>query len=293
MLSILIPTYNYNIYPLAKELHQQCIKENIDFEILCQDDCSKSEINIENQKINQLDNSNFSIANFNLGRGKNINQLALKSKYEFILIMEADSFPADSKYINKIVTNIKSNTEAIFGGVLYPEKPKVSNKILRWKYGNIREIKSLEHRLKNQYDFTFSWNLLIKKSIFETIKFVEEIHVYGYDDLLFRRKLKEHKISILHINNPLIHVNEEDTDTFLKKCQKASLDAKKMLELHIIQAKDIKLTNTYWVLKKYKLNKIYALIFSLTKSIIEHNLLSKNPSLFLLDLYKLGFICKN
>jgi len=292
MLSVLIPTYNYNIYPLVKELHQQCVKEGISFEILAQDDCSNSDLNLENQKINQLSFSNFKISEKNLGRGKNINQLAEKAKYEYLLIMEADSFPAHKSYIKKIISAMKSSPEVVFGGALYPEKPTDKNKILRWKYGNSREIKSLEYRLKNQYDFTFSWNLIIRKSIFEKIKFVEEIQVYGYDDLLFRKKLQENNLNILHINNPLIHINEEDSNTFLKKCQKASLDAKKMLELKIIEPEDIKLTKLFSILKTCKVAKIYAFFFSLVKPLLEYNLLSKKPSLYLLDLYKLGFICK-
>jgi hypothetical protein len=38
MLSILIPIYNYNAYPLVKEL--QCLEATIDFEIFCIDDAS-------------------------------------------------------------------------------------------------------------------------------------------------------------------------------------------------------------------------------------------------------------
>jgi glycosyltransferase involved in cell wall biosynthesis len=40
MLSILIPIYNYNAYPLVKELHSQCLEATIDFEIFCIDDAS-------------------------------------------------------------------------------------------------------------------------------------------------------------------------------------------------------------------------------------------------------------
>ncbi len=39
MLSILIPVFNYNIYPLVSEL-QQAIIENIVFEIITIDDAS-------------------------------------------------------------------------------------------------------------------------------------------------------------------------------------------------------------------------------------------------------------
>jgi hypothetical protein len=38
MLSILIPIYNYNAYPLVKRITDSCLEAKIDFEILCRDD---------------------------------------------------------------------------------------------------------------------------------------------------------------------------------------------------------------------------------------------------------------
>ena len=40
MLSILIPTYNYNVFPLAQSIHKQCSDIDIDFEIIVLDDAS-------------------------------------------------------------------------------------------------------------------------------------------------------------------------------------------------------------------------------------------------------------
>ena len=57
MLSILIPTYNYNALPLAEILEQQTLKLGIVFELICIDDGSFSEHNKQNQKINTLTNS--------------------------------------------------------------------------------------------------------------------------------------------------------------------------------------------------------------------------------------------
>ena len=55
MLSILIPTYNYNVYPLVTELKKQIDELAIEYEILVQDDSSKSSENIkQNSKIKKL-----------------------------------------------------------------------------------------------------------------------------------------------------------------------------------------------------------------------------------------------
>ena len=54
MLSILIPVYNYDVIPLALELNKQCLESKIDFEILCQDDQSNSDLNTKNEIIQKL-----------------------------------------------------------------------------------------------------------------------------------------------------------------------------------------------------------------------------------------------
>lgn len=59
MLSILIPTYKYNTYPLVQELESQALKAIIPFEMICFDDGSFSVLKKENQKINTLINCCF------------------------------------------------------------------------------------------------------------------------------------------------------------------------------------------------------------------------------------------
>ena len=57
MLSVLIPTYNYNAFELVNELHKQLLKSEVLFEIICIDDGSKSTLNQQNEKINDLPNA--------------------------------------------------------------------------------------------------------------------------------------------------------------------------------------------------------------------------------------------
>ena len=59
MISILIPCYDHNAYPLVSILEKQALMLKIDFEIICIDDGSFSSKNDINQKINLLTNSKF------------------------------------------------------------------------------------------------------------------------------------------------------------------------------------------------------------------------------------------
>lgn len=290
MLSVLIPTYNYNVVPLVLELQKQADSLGIDYEILVQDDVSQLFI-IENSEINSFSNCNFSVNTENLGRGKNINLLCSKSKYENVLIMEADSFTENELYLKNYIEKLSKSTTVIFGGVKYPKKNPPKEKILRWKYGKNRETKSLKFRLTNEYDFVFTWNLLIRKDILLRNPFPEFIQEYGYEDLIFIKNLRLNTVSISHIENPLIHYNDEFSIDFIKKSEVAVQTLHTLINTQNIDYEDTRLSSVYLNLKKLHLIGLVESIYLKTKQQLLNNLISENPNLYVLDFYKLGYFC--
>jgi hypothetical protein len=290
MLSILIPTYNYNVVPLVLEIKRQADDLGIDYEILVQDDVSNRFIQ-ENSKINSFSNCNISINTQNLGRGKNINLLCSKSKYEYVLIMEADALPESEFYLKTYINLLSKSTSVIFGGVKYPTVIPPKEKKLRWKYGINRESKSLDYRLKNNYDFVFTWNLLLKKDILSRNPFPEFINEYGYEDLIFIKNLRLNSIPISHIENPLIHHNDDYSLDFIKKSEKAIQTLHILLNTKKIDYKDTRLSSTYLNLKNLYLIGFAKVLYLITKKYILNNLASENPNLYLFDIYKLGCFC--
>lgn len=290
MISILIPSYNYNAYPLVTELQKQCLDCAIEFEILCQDDASNSKWNIENQKINSLDNCTFFINNSNLGRGNNRNSLVGKSKYEVLLLMDCDTFPTQNDFIQKYC-EIILKASIVFGGILYEKEIPSKEQLLRWVYGNKRESLSLENRNKNPNDNALTSNLLIKKEIISRYPFDTTITKYGYEDLCFLSVLKTNNIKVSHIDNPTYHLNLETSILFLEKTKIAIENLVYIINSGRFPTIESKIDSAYIILKRLKLVSITAFIFNKTESKITSNLLSKSPSLFLFDLYKLGYYC--
>jgi hypothetical protein len=290
MLSILIPTYNYNVVPLVLTLKEQADYLGIVYEIIVQDDVSQEFIT-ENNQINLLTNCSFSTNTENLGRGKNINLLYSKSKYDNILIMEADSLPENDLYLKNYIEIVSESTKVIFGGVKYPDVIPAKEKLLRWKYGINKETKSINHRLKNTYDFVFTWNLLLKRDILLQFPFPEFIHEYGYEDFLFIENLRLNSVPVIHIENYLIHYNDESSIDFIKKSERASRNLYDLIQLHKIDPKSIRLSNFYERLKKLHLIPIVKAVYKIIKKKILANLTSKNPNLYALDFYKLGYYC--
>ncbi|MEN2400993.1 glycosyltransferase [Flavobacterium sp. MC2016-06] len=292
MLSILIPIYNYNAIPLAKELAAQCNSIGIDFEILCQDDASKSTVNTLNQEINTIPNCSFFENETNLGRGKNINTLAKKAKHNWVLILDCDTFPTQKDFIQKYCDSIKLQNNIIFGGIVYETQKPEKEQLLRWVYGHKREALSLTQRKQNPNFSALTSNLLIKKEIFLQYPFDESITKYGYEDLCFFSVLKANYLEVNHIENPTFHLNLETSIVFLNKT-KTALENLSFLDNSNKISKDAsKIIKVYTLLKTLKLIPFTAFLFQKSKTKIEANLLSPKPSLFLFDLYKLSYFCR-
>lgn len=290
MLSILIPTYNYNTLELVKEIHNQCENEGIIYEIIVLDDASTDEyISKANQQINNIPHCFFEKNETNLGRSKTRNILEKKAKYEWLLFLDCDTFPKEKKFIKNYVSNLGNESkEVFFGGICYKNTIPSNKEILRWKYGKYREEITVEQRKLNPYQTTLTSNLLIHKSIFEKIVFEEKIKEYGYEDLVFIENLKHNNFLIEHIDNCTYHLNYETSDIFLKKTEKA-LETLVKLENQQILTNTTKLQKIYQQLRYLKLESIYFWLFKNWKKRIVINLLSKNPSIFYFDLYKLGY----
>jgi len=290
MLSILIPTYNYNVVPLVLELHKQCLECEIDFEILCQDDASKLFFE-ENKKINGLKYCRFSKNNSNVGRGKNINLLAEKAQFEWLLIMDCDTFPKENHFIQKYITQVNKNEKIVYGGIVYKKEKPEKEKLLRWIYGNKREALSLKIRNEKPNSRALTSNLLINKKLFIETLFDESITKYGYEDLVFLSDLEKKGILVTHIENTTYHLGLETSQQFLVKTKIALENLKIISKSRSFNVSDSKLLEFCVLLKRLYLSTLISFIFKKTERIIERNLLSKKPSLLLFDFYKLGFYC--
>lgn len=293
MLSVLIPTYNYITLDLVTEIHDQCQKAGIPFEIIVCDDASTNKNSIiNNKKINNLVNAIFQENNLNIGRAANRNLLAQKAKNEWLLFMDGDTFPKEKSFIEKYIVEIKKNSNSIFyGGICYKETVPNEKEILRWKFGKKREEINLYQRNKSPYKTTLTSNIVIKKNVFEKVYFNESITEYGYEDLIFVSELKKRNLKIEHIDNPAYHLNYETSELFLLKTEESLKNLKLIFEKKLILKDESKIIQKWIFLNKFKLDILLKFLFKKLEILMKKNLLSNNPSLFIFDLYKLGYFC--
>ncbi len=288
MLSILIPVYNYNIFKLVETIHKQALECNIPFEIICLDDASQ-EFLIENQRINQFENSSFIILEENIGRSAIRNVLAQKAIYQNLLFLDADVIPVHNQFIANYISEINKNRKVVFGGLLYEDQKPAKELLLRWIYGREREALPLSQRNQNPSETALVSNLMIKKEIVIRFPFDENLKKYGYEDLLFFTVLKSNSIEVSHIENPVFHLNLEPSSLFLSKTKTAIENLVFLNYSNKISLNESRIIASFELLKTLKLLSVFRFIFRKLESKIERNLVSQNPSLFLFDIYKLGY----
>ncbi|MFV5684500.1 glycosyltransferase [Flavobacterium sp. GB2R13] len=290
MLSILVPIYNYNAFPLVLELHRQCLECKIGFEIICIDDAS-TQHQSKNNPIQFLTNCFFVELSQNIGRSKIRNLLASKSNYEWLLYVDCDTFPKNSAFISNYINRNLSAKKIFFGGIAYTKDKPDNDQLLRWIFGQKREALAVSERKKNPYKTTFVSNLLIKKIVFDVLSFDEKITEYGYEDFSFIQTLKLHNIEIEHIENPLYHLNLETSSLFLSKT-KTALET--LLFISKTNSKieiDTKIIKTHKILCHFKINLLIARLFQKLQLKLEYHLTSEKPSLLVFDCYKIGYFC--
>ncbi len=287
MLSVLIPIHNADVSNLVKQLHAQLIQTGIQFEIICIDDASTLlyEGNIHLTIINEV---RYETLSNNIGRAAIRNMLALKANFETLLFIDSDMQIMESNYIAEYL-NMLESYDVVYGGIKYPSILNNSSHTLRWEYGRKKEAISAEVRMKELYLSVKTCNVLIRKNVFLAIKFNESIQQYGHEDTLFCIELERYGAKVLHINNPLLHAGLEDADTYLKKvnvaCKSLYYIANSFLNKE--ERTKIRLIYFYEKLDKMGLLVILSFMYKNFETKIINNLLSKKPSMLLLDYYKL------
>ncbi len=285
MLSILIPTYNYDCTQLVMDLRRQAKDAAIRYEIIVMDDASAT-CKEANQDINNLPHCQYIELAENIGRSRIRNRLADMAKYNSLLFMDCDAAVCKSDFISAYLPYCKNQSQVVIGGTAYDPNETNPAYSLRLTYGLKREG-------NQNYGGCFTtFNFMIPHKIFNLIRFDENIHGYGHEDTLFGIRLIEKQIPIIRINNPLIHKGLDTNKIFLQKTEIANANLLKLYR----ETKQPELPATSKLLRTYlnlptHIHWFIGIAFRLFRPLMTKQLCSKRPSLFLFDCYKLGHLC--
>lgn len=290
MLSVCIPIYNFDATILIEELYAQLKKIDDYSEIVVIDDCSLDEYKKLNKKA--CEKHQYIELPKNIGRSKIRNLFLKYAQYDFLLFLDCDSIITTAHFLSNYIKTLKTyKHEVIYGGRIYPSKKPERNRILRWKYGVSREVKTAEKRLLEPHKSFISNNFIVKKEVLNRVKFDERITKYGHEDTLFSFNLHQKGIQIFHIDNPILNGDIESNTDFINNTEKGVINLISIT--NFINNKEaftsyVKILNFYKKVESKNLVGMLRFIFRILRPMIKRVLTHGSANLQLLDFYKLG-----
>ncbi|MBO7415689.1 MAG: glycosyltransferase [Bacteroidaceae bacterium] len=289
-LSILIPVYNRDCSRLINDLHSEGLELGVPYEIIVADDCSTDKLSLERNRItaDSLENCRFTGLSRNMGRASIRNLLADESRYEKLLFLDCDSAVRDGLFLRNYL-DAADRASVVCGGAIHPDTLPEPGVELRWRYERKADReRSAEFRSRTPYARFTPFSFLIDRKVFMDIRFDESYNGYGYEDVQFGHELERRGVSILHIDNPLVHLGLEKNDVYLGKTRQAVMNAFS----HMEEIGDSsRLLNHYNRMGRYHIRWLFRMLWKLSGKGMERNLLGNKPSLRIFSLYKLCYLC--
>ena len=285
-ISVCIPVYNFDVRELVFSLSKEIENHKLNAEIILIDDASSKDFITINEPLKDVVNQ-FIFLEKNIGRSSIRNLFLNYTSGDFLLFLDCDAKIISENFIKNYIDFISENTNStvIYGGF---ETIKTNPIYLRQKYSLNAEIVPIFNRKLNPYNSFRGINFLVKKEILQQFPFDENLKTYGYEDLIFSKKLEQKKVFIHQIENPVLHSDEETTDIFLSKTKIAIQNLRKIHKNNPDFVEDMKLIKVYQKIKDKRLLSVYKNFFKISKLFLINKLHQENPNLRYFDLYKLG-----
>lgn len=304
-LSILLPSYNNVCVSLVQALQRQAdaLRGKLDkpfrYEIIVADDCSTDAACIDaNRVIGDMLHCRYLRMEQNVGRAQIRNVLISESRGDYVLLIDSDLFLCDDNYLYKYAT---STADVVYGGTRIGGEgfAMVDNEANTENLkGNLRYIyeKKAEpshwavfRQLRPNQEISVC-NLYARRDIMEAHPFDSRFKAYGYEDVLFGKRLAESGIEVTHIDNPVLINEFEPNSVFVKKTEEAILTLCRF-EQDLEGYSNLK--TKVAALGRFIPLSLFRFWHRIMKNKEKRNLTGPKPSLLLFKLYKLGFFLEN
>ena len=284
-LSVLIPAYNCNCLPLVEQL-LPLLQSDVDaYEVIVSDDATKEpEIIKANETINQLPSCRYILKTENAGSAANRNYLGAISQYPLLLFLDCDISIPDRSFLKQYLSTPMD--DVVNGGISIIDDVQL-NQNLRYRYEKA-EIPShtAVMRQANRYQHFRSTNFMITRSAFEKCPFDERFTRSGYEDVLYGKLLKQQHINVVHIDNPVLMTKFENNPDYVTKIER-SLET-----LYTFRNELRGYSRLLTFVSGIHLSIVRNLIrlwHKVFKKAERRNLCGSRPSLWVFNLYRLGY----
>lgn len=287
MISILVPIFNRPVIALARELSAAGAEAGVPHEVIFIEDGSTEYLN-QNKSVAKEQNTVYKVNSENIGRSAIRNLLADTAKYDLLLFLDCDVLLPDELFLKRYLNAIEGK-DVVCGGHTYRKQAPASRK-LHHAYGLKRECLPAVARREKPYNSFKTSSFLIRKDLFQKIRFDETLTTYGHEDTLFGAELRKRKANIAHIDNPVIHIALDTNEAFLEKSKQALRNALYLLHAGKLAPDEIRALETYFRLKGSAGGRAVLEFLVPSEHYLREKLLQPHPRLRSFDFLKLAWL---
>lgn len=223
-LSILIPTYNWNLSRLIEALRREIEAGDLQdlVEVKSYDDASTD------HRLRDLNRALFAAGRRswedyremprNQGRAKTCNALAEAARGEWLLILDADVVPDSPDFLRSYFAEMgRDRADAICGGTGYSQRTMTGPEYDFYVHLVTTAGQSdAAKRNRVPWKIVLTSNMLVKREVFRRLPFDSRFVTYGYEDQEWGIRVKN-AFRLLHVDNTVSHLGLQTKEELYKK----------------------------------------------------------------------------
>lgn len=284
-ISLLIPTYNDRCLQLARDLWSQAKGLSVPFELLVGDDGSTDKnVVADNRSINSLSGCRYIERPLNEGRAVVRNFLAHEARFDTLVFVDAGRGVASDTFLAEYVRLLSQHRVFFYGGYVMERHSRAN---LRSVYEDARASHhTAQRRSQHPYlDFN-TCNFACPRDLFLRYPLDERFRHYGFEDVLYGKRLHAAGVEICHVDNPVALVGFDSNAHFVAKWEEALATLCQFQDELRGYSRMLAMTDSLGRLRLLPLVRLWHRLFAP----LEHRqLLGTRPSLLVFELYRLGY----
>jgi len=243
-LSVLIPFYKDDARALVETLDLQMGK--LPIEVLIYDDgTGDNALTANMRKVVETAKGAVKLINNrkNQGRSAARNALYDAARGEWVLFLDADMRPSHDIFLENYLSLIEvGGADILFGGFEVESQQDDADRDIHRALSEVSDCLTLDERQAAGPQYVASSNLCVRRDVLETEPFDSGFSGWGWEDSEWAARVSK-RFTLLHIDNPAVHLGLETTETLLKRFATSGPNYLRFTEAHPELAERLPLYN--------------------------------------------------